>query len=487
MTSPTSTTDFEQLFESAPISLWLEDYSALKARFDIWRSEGVVDFAAHMREHPELLSQCSALFKVLKVNRKTLEVFSASDQAELLQRLPEIFRGDMFDNLLPELEHLWRGELSFTNQSVNYALDGRRLAIRIHVRVLQGYESTWGRVMVSLEDITLQVEAQTALQVSAQYATDLFEHSPVSLWVEDFSAVKALLDEVRSKGIQDFRVFLSVHPDFITRCMAKIRVLDVNQQTLLMFSADSKSSLMDNLHTVFRDEMRNSFAEQLYDLWTGKTVQFREVVNYSLNGDLINIHMQFSVLAGHETTWDRVLVSLVDITARKKAEAYLEYLGKHDSLTRLGNRAFYVEELNRLSRRGPWPLCVMAIDLNGLKRINDQQGHAAGDGLLRRAGEVLASAVTGLNVCLARIGGDEFTVLMPDANVRSAQTLADRIQSMVELNNQFYPGCALSMAIGIAVCEGPGQMDQTLIQADRAMFDVKDRYYADNELERRRL
>ena len=109
-----------------------------------------------------------------------------------------------------------------------------------------------------------------------------------------------------------------------------------------------------------------------------------------------------------------VLVSLVDITARKKAEAYLEYLGKHDALTRLRNRAFYVEELNRISRKGPWPLSIVAMDLNGLKAVNDAQGHAAGDALLRRAGEVLAKAAGDQQpLCMARIGGDEFVALMP--------------------------------------------------------------------------
>ncbi|REM27004.1 GGDEF domain-containing protein, partial [Mycobacterium tuberculosis] len=77
-----------------------------------------------------------------------------------------------------------------------------------------------------------------------------------------------------------------------------------------------------------------------------------------------------------------------DITARKKAEAYLEYLGKHDVLTQLCNRTYYTEELNRLARKGPWPVSIVAIDLNGLKQVNDQEGHAAGDSLLRRMGEV---------------------------------------------------------------------------------------------------
>jgi len=480
-------TDFEQLFESAPISLLLEDYSALKALFDVWRGQRVVDLAAHLRSNPSLIAQCSACYRILKVNHKTLQVYSAASQQELLARLSEVFRDDMFENILVELVHLWRGELEFSSQSVNYALDGRRMDVRIHVRVLQGHEATWDRVMVSLEDISPQTQVQNALRDSERYARNLFEYSPVSLWVEDFSGVKGLLEDARAKGIEDFRVFVSVHPEFVTRCMEKIKVIDVNQQTLRLFAAADKEELLGNLHSVFRDEMQSSFTEQLHDLWAGKTTQMREVVNYSLSGETINIHMQFAVLAGHEALWDRVLVSLVDITARKKAEAYLEYLGKHDSLTRLGNRAFYVEELNRLSRRGPWPLCVIAIDMNGLKRVNDQDGHAAGDALLRRAGEVLASATEGLNVCLARIGGDEFVVLMPGVDQRAAQVLTERVESMVELNNQFYPGRSLSLAMGIAVCEGAGQMDQALNLADKAMFDAKERYYTEHQMDRRRI
>jgi diguanylate cyclase (GGDEF)-like protein len=483
----TSSADFEHLFESAPISLWLEDYSALKILFDAWRAEGVVDLAAHLSSDVRRVAQCSSCYQVLRVNQKTLDVFAATSQSELLARLPEVFRDDMLDGMVSELSHLWSGRLEFSNQTVNFALDGRRLDVQIHVRVLQGHEDTWSRVMVSLEDITSQVLAQKSLVFSEQYARDLFEHSPVSLWVEDFSGVKDLLDEARAQGIQDFRVFISVHPDFVQRCIEKIKVLDVNQQTLRMLAARSKQELLDSLDAVFRDEMRVSFADQLFDLWQGKTTQMREVINYALSGDLVNIHMQFAVLAGYEAQWDRVLISMVDITARKKAEAYLEYLGKHDSLTRLGNRAFYVEELNRVSRKGPWPLSVLAIDLNGLKSVNDQEGHAAGDAVLRRAGEVLSTATQGQAVCVARTGGDEFVVLMPGCDERVAQALHDRIVSTVELNNQYYPGQRLSMAIGIALCSGAGELDAALNAADKAMFAQKECYYAESKTDRRRF
>ena len=479
--------DFEQLFESAPISLWLEDYSALKTLFETWRKLGVVDLAAHIRKSPELLEQCSACYKILKVNQKTLAVFAAATQDELVSRLPEVFRGDMFENMLTELNHLWQGNLDFSSQTVNYALDGRRIDAQIQVRVLAGHEEKWDQVMVALQDITPEVKAQQALSLSEQNARNLFDYSPVSLWVEDFSGVKMLLDEARERGIEDFRVFISVHPEFVQYCMNKIEVIDVNRQTLSMFSALNKAELLDKLNLIFRDEMRHSFAEQLVDLWSGKTVQMREVINYSLTGDLINIHMQFAVMAGYEEKWDRVLVSLVDITARKKAEAYLEYLGKHDSLTRLRNRAFYVEELNRISRKGPWPMSVLAIDLNGLKRINDSYGHAAGDAMLRRAGEVLASATAGHTYCVARIGGDEFVALMPGCDERTAIGLRDRIETLIELNNQFYAGQSLSMAIGIASCSAATQVEATLQAADQAMFVSKDRYYAENQLDRRRV
>ena len=385
--------DFEDMFNLAPVSLWMEDYSGLRQIFDQWRAQGVSDLLSFLKEDPERLKLCSQSYKVLRVNQYTLDLFKAADEETLKSRLSEVFRGDMLDSIMNELLALWEGVLSFETRSVNYALDGQRLDVQVRARVLPGYEKSWSRVLVSLEDVTAEVQSTVKLQRSEQYSRDLFEYSPVSLWVEDFSVVKRLMDDVRARGITDFRTFLKVHPEFVTRCMQEIQVLDVNRQTLQMFGAESKQQLLQNLTKVFRGEMYDSFAEQLIDLWEGKLVQQREVVNYGLAGDVLHIHMEFAVMSSHAEKWGLVLLSLVDITARKKAEAYLEYLGKHDVLTQLRNRAFYTEELNRLSRKGPWPLSMLAIDMNGLKVVNDEHGHTAGDAMLRRMGEVLSKAV----------------------------------------------------------------------------------------------
>lgn len=472
-------TDFESMFDLAPVSLWLEDYSGLKRLFDGWRAEGVTDLGTHLAAEPSRIAKCISEFKVIRVNETTLALFGAESQDELLGALDVIFRDDMSHSVLRELHALWQGRLDISNETVNYTLDGRRLDVEAHVRVLPGHESVWDRVLVSLHDISARVAASRERAESERYARGLFDRSPVSLWVEDFSAVKRLLDDIRARGITDFATFIKVHPEFVRRCMQEIRVIDVNRDTLRMFGAADTAELLRNITRVFRDEMEDSFADQLQDLWNHKTWQQREVVNYSLSGDLINIHMQFSVLEEHLATWDLVLVSLVDITARKKAEAYLEYLGKHDVLTQLCNRSFYTEELYRLSRKGPWPVSILAIDLNGLKRVNDAAGHVAGDALLRRVGEVLSKAVDSPG-WPARIGGDEFSVLLPMTDERGAEAMRERILSMLELNNQFHAGQsghAVSLSIGMATCSTGDQLEAAVMRADRAMYDDKATHY----------
>jgi diguanylate cyclase (GGDEF)-like protein len=471
------TTDFEQMFELAPVSLWLEDYSGLRALFAQWRESGVIDLREYLLADRTRVQECSRQLKVIRVNRRTLELFGAQSQEHLLANLDQVFRDAMLERVIEELGMLWDGKLSFSSQTVNYRLDGQRLDIHVHAKVLPGHERDWTRVLVAIEDLTDRLRAEAGLARSERYARGLFEDSPVSLWVEDFSSIKRLLDDVRARGIEDFRVFTQVHPEFVERCMQEIRVVDVNRRTLEMFHASDRATLLANLDKVFRDEMRSQFTEQLIDLWNGKLIHQREVVNYRLDGELVNVLLQLSVLPGAESDWSLVQVALIDITARKKAEAYLEYLGKHDVLTQLRNRAYFEDELQRLERKGPWPVTVVAIDLNRLKLTNDESGHAAGDALLRRAGEVLNKAVDKPS-CAARIGGDEFVLLMPGADERAGQAIIDRVNSLIELNNQFYTGAPLSLAMGFATAREGQRLEATVTRADEQMYLAKREYYA---------
>jgi diguanylate cyclase (GGDEF)-like protein len=476
---PPSSDDAE-MFELAPVSLWLEDFSGVRALFDDWRADGVTDLRAFLLEDSQRVAECATRIRVIKVNQKTLSLFEAADFSALTDNLSAVFRDDMLKTHLEELCQLWSGQTHFTSQTVNYTLGGQRLDVQLKGKVLPGHEARWDRVLVSVEDITELEGARHRITLAEQYVRGLFEHSPVSLWVEDFSAVKRLLDDARAAGIVDFRVFTDVHPEFVERCMQEIHVIDVNQHTLEMFAAPDKKTLLSRLREVFRDDMRPHFREQLIDLWEGKLFQQREVLNYSLEANEVHVHLQFSVLPGHERAWDLVLVALTDITARKKAEAYLEFLGKHDVLTKLRNRSFFVDEMNRLERKGPFPVTIIMADLNGLKRVNDQLGHAAGDALLRRAGEVMAKAME-TPFSAARIGGDEFAVLMPGTDERGGATMIETIRQLVDLNNQFYPGSPISFSMGAATIQHGERLEAGVQKADLLMYEEKRAHYTNQD------
>ncbi|MCY1666963.1 sensor domain-containing diguanylate cyclase [Rhizobium sp. SL86] len=460
------------IFNLAPIPMWIEDFSEVKRQFEEWRAQGVTDIRGFLRADLQRIADCASRIRVIDVNRKTLEVFEASDLAHLTDNLGQVFRGEMLESHINELSALFDERTEFESNTVNYSLSGRRMDIQLRGTVMPGFEATLERVLLTTEDVTEREDACRAEAKNRCYAEGIFEHSPVSLWVEDFSRIKQMLEELRICGIVDFRVFTDVHPEFVRQCMSEIRVIDVNQATLDLFCAEDRQTLFHRQNEIFRDEMEKHFKEQLIELWNGNLFHQREVVNYALDGSERYVLLQFSVLPGHEHDWSLVQVALTDITARKKAEAYLEYLGKHDVLTKLHNRAFYIDEMNRLERKPLRPVSAIMIDLNGLKETNDSLGHDAGDALLRRLGEVLNGAVHRPNHA-ARIGGDEFAVLMPGADRQATHAMADTILELLKINNQFYSSAPLSIAMGLATSEDGEKIEAVIKRADVMMYEHK--------------
>lgn len=469
------------IFNLAPIAMWIEDFSGVKALFDTWRADGITDIRAFLRADRARVIACSTRIRILDVNAKTLELFAADSLEHLTANIAAVFRDDMLDTHINELAALFEGEQTFSSTTVNYTISGRRLDIQLRGTVMPGHAQTLDRLLLTTEDITAREDARRAETEQRLQAEGVFEHSPVSLWMEDFSRIRELIEDIRHRGITDFRTFMDVHPEFVRQCMSEIRVIDINQATLDLFCARDRSDLMQRLGEVFRDDMEKPFREQLMELWNGNLFHHREVINYALDGSERHILLHFSVFPGHERDWARVQVALADITARKKAEAYLEYLGKHDVLTKLYNRAFYADEMNRLSRKSLRPVSAIVIDLNGLKEANDQLGHDAGDGLLRRFGEILNGAVSAPNTA-CRIGGDEFAVLMPGADAKAAVAMMETIVELLKINNQFYSNAPLSMSHGVATSEAGETMEAVVRRADVLMYEHKKAHYAKAQL-----
>lgn len=460
---------FEGLFEYAPVSLWEEDYSGIKKFMDHLRSNGIIDFARYLDEHPQELENGIRLIKVKHVNRQTLNMFGAGSVSELISNLDKIFRDEMHAHFHSELMALWNGELEWSGDGVNYRLDGEALHIRLHWRILPECESTWDCVLVSIENITALKKAETRFR-------NLFMHAPISLWEEDYSTIKQEFDNLRALGVKDLRTHLTSNPQAVDRFMGMIRVLDVNQKTLDLFQAPDKETLLANLDKVFRDEMRHHFTNELVDMWDGRTFYDREGVNFALSGDAVHVQLAWTLMPGSEDNFSWVLVALQDITARKKAEEYLRYLGTHDVMTGLYNRAFFEETLQELEKKRVDPISVIIIDLNNLKPVNDVFGHHTGDKMIRRTAEVLSASV-GKDHMTARIGGDEFIIIMPGAKLDDAEEMMERIESLVLMNNKYYRDPELSLSLGAAVSQPGLSLEKVISMADNEMYKNKGLYH----------
>lgn len=167
-----------------------------------------------------------------------------------------------------------------------------------------------------------------------------------------------------------------------------------------------------------------------------------------------------------------------DITEKKQAEAQLEYLAFHDSLTGLPNRILFNERLSAaiaLAQRHNHPLGVLFLDLDGFKQINDTLGHSIGDMLLQQIAQRLARCIRESDA-VARLGGDEFVILLNElSGEHSAEDVTKKIQRL--LNLPFILSgqkIRIGVSIGIALFPDHGTDGMTLLEkADAAMYQAK--------------
>jgi len=195
----------------------------------------------------------------------------------------------------------------------------------LHERAAEARAEAAEAVTLALEkEIAERRRAEASLRESEERYKSLFENSPISLWEEDFTQVKAHLDTLRSRVGDDWQGYFERQPEDVRHCAALVRVVDVNKATVTLMGAHGKQQVLISLSKLLAEEALPVFGQELITLAQGGQRFESEEVHRTLAGEERFITLRLSVAPGYEQSLAKVLVSIVDITERKRAEEALQ-------------------------------------------------------------------------------------------------------------------------------------------------------------------
>lgn len=249
-------------------------------------------------------------------------------------------------------------------------------------------------------------------------------------------------------------------------------VLAANPSYFRLYGHTVEQVIGKSFEIIFPKAERERALKQYKSIFQADEVPpvFESVVHRADGSErFVESHISFLTTGGKRTA---MLSTIRDITERKQAELKLRHMSTHDALTGLFNRGFFEDELIRLEHGRSFPISVLVADVDHLKQVNDQAGHTAGDTLLKQVAQILTMAFRADDI-IARIGGDEFAVLLPSTSEKTARELLERVQQIILEQQTVQSKIPLGLSLGVSTANHSAPLVDTLKEADANMYRDK--------------
>jgi PAS domain S-box-containing protein len=279
--------------------------------------------------------------------------------------------------------------------------DGSRLPVLVNFAPLRNAKGEVTGAVTAFIDITQRQRAEEQIRESEARFRSIFETSEVSIWEQDLTAVKQLVEELKAEHGPGLRDFLLTNPAALQQAVALVRINDVNPATLRMFEASSKERLLASLSKILPPETQSALFEELIALDEGRRLFSTEAALRTMSGRPIHVLLTMNFPPAHEKP-ERVLVTLVDISARKVAEVEREARIAEMEVS-LNFSEMFVGILGH-DLRNPLGAIIMASELLLLRETSEriarpiQRIHTSAERMTRMLDQIL-------DLTQARIGG----------------------------------------------------------------------------------
>lgn len=326
-----------------------------------------------------------------------------------------------------------------------------------HDTVFNGYE---------VEHDFQDIGRKTILLNARQIFREKIGSRIILLAMEDITARK-LAEERISEVIRQQQAILDNIPDSAWLKDRNGRYVAVNEPFSRIFGVSPKEMIGKSDYDIYPLERAEKYEKNLMAVMvTGTRTCFEESA-VDQDGNIRYLEKTKTPIFNDHGVPIGVIGIAHDITNRKEVEVALRHESTHDALTGLYNRAFFDEELERLAHSRMFPVSIVMADVNNLKVVNDTAGHEAGDDLIRLAARIILGVFRAEDI-VARIGGDEFAVLLPETEAPVAEEAVRRIMSCPET-----VAGQVCIAFGVASAENKDQLAEALRLSDERMYKDK--------------